>query len=253
MLLCESDNEKILYTGDFPSNGRKSYDRLLSALPSEVDVLICEGTTLSREGYVAQTETELENEAVKLFAEYDGPIFILQSSMNIDRIVTMYRAAKRSSRIFLQDLYMANITSAVGGSIPNPNFTDVYTFITNPARYDELCLYGNRVGKEFISQSKFVMCVRTSMLRYLKSLANDISYKNGLLVYSYWSGYKEQPEMISFLFECQRLGLEVRTLHTSGHADQEAIHKLIETVKPKQILPVHTEFPEWFDMHTDTN
>lgn len=246
MLSCESDNERILYTGDFRSNGRKSYDRLLSVLPTEVNVLICEGTTLSREEYVAQTETDLENEAVKLFAEYDGPIFILQSSMNIDRIVTMYRAAKRSGRIFLEDLYMANITSAIGGSIPNPNFSDVYPFITNPGRYEELCRYRNRVGKEFISQSRFVMCVRTSMLRYLKSLVSDINFMNGLLVYSYWSGYKEQSEMKSFLAECQKLGLIVRTLHTSGHADKEAIRKLIETVKPKRILPVHTEFPEWF-------
>lgn len=248
MLLCKSDNERILYTGDFRSNGRKSYDHLLSVLPTEVDLLICEGTTLSREGYVAHTETDLEKEAVKLFAEYDGPIFILQSSMNIDRIVTMYRAAKRSGRIFLEDLYMANITSAIGGSIPNPNFRDVYPFITNPRRYEELCRYINRVGKEFISQSRFVMCVRTSMLRYLKSLANGMNFKNGLLVYSFWSGYKEQVEMKSFLAECQKLGLTVKTLHTSGHADKVAILKLIETVKPKRILPVHTEFPEWFDI-----
>jgi len=32
---------------------------------------------------------------------------VLQSSTNIDRIVTMYRAAKRSGRVFLEELYMA--------------------------------------------------------------------------------------------------------------------------------------------------
>ena len=50
MLLCESAGERILYTGDFRSNGRKPYEGLLHELPSRVDKLICEGTTLSRTG-----------------------------------------------------------------------------------------------------------------------------------------------------------------------------------------------------------
>jgi ribonuclease J len=60
MILCEADGESVLYTGDFRGNGRKPYDWLLSELPDKVDKLICEGTTLSREGYVAVSERELE-------------------------------------------------------------------------------------------------------------------------------------------------------------------------------------------------
>lgn len=96
MLLCEADGESVLYTGDFRSNGRKPFERLLNSLPQKVDKLICEGTTLSRDGYVPQTETALEEKAAKLFSETRGPVFVLQSSMNIDRIVTMYRAAKKT-------------------------------------------------------------------------------------------------------------------------------------------------------------
>ena len=55
MLLCEADGESILYTGDVRGNGRKPYDWLLSELPGKVDKLICEGTTLSREGYEGVT------------------------------------------------------------------------------------------------------------------------------------------------------------------------------------------------------
>ena len=94
MLLCEAYGESVLYTGDFRSNGRKPFEWLLNSLPRKVDKLICEGTTLSREGYVPQTETALEEKASKLFSETRGPVFVLQSSVNIDRIVTMYCAAK---------------------------------------------------------------------------------------------------------------------------------------------------------------
>ena len=246
MLLCEAEGENILYTGDFRSNGRKPYEWILKELPKNIDTLICEGTTLSREGYISQTEQELEESAVELFRKKKGPVFVLQSSMNIDRIVTMYRSAKRSGRIFLQELYMAEITSAIGGSIPNPEFSDVYTFITNPKRYDMLSKYNHKVGKDFISKSRFVMCVRNSMLCYLKSLSEKMSFEDGVLIYSFWSGYKDTEDMKAFLDECEKLDLEIVTLHTSGHADKDAIKSLVKTVNPKKLIPVHTENADAF-------
>lgn len=247
MILCEAGEEKVLYTGDFRSNGRKSYNRLLKQLPKNIDQLICEGTTLSRINYITVTEAELEIQAAELFKECSGPIFVLQSSLNIDRIVTMYRAAKKCGRVFLEELYMADITSTIGGSIPNPKFKDVYPFITSPSRFGNLCKYSNRVGKEFITKTPFVMCVRSSMLGYMHSLAKEMSFENGILLYSFWSGYKETPDMQEFLKKCKALGLTIKTLHTSGHADKEAIKKLIDTVNPKKIIPIHTEKPEWFN------
>lgn len=249
MLLCESGGERILYTGDFRGNGRKSYERLLSELPVGVDKLICEGTTLSREGYVAVSEAELEELALAEFRNTRGPIFVLQSSTNIDRIVTMYRAAKRSGRKFLQELYMAEITSAIGGSIPNPTFRDVYAFITNPTRYDALTKY-RRMGKGTMAKTPFVMCVRSTMLSYLRGLSENVDFTDGLLIYSMWNGYREQTDMREFLQACEDMGLRIINLHTSGHADPEAIQRLIRTVKPGEVIPVHTENAQWFAKNT---
>ena len=246
MLLCECDGKSILYTGDFRSNGRKSFGRLLDALPQKVDKLICEGTTLSRPSSAPLTEAQLEEQAVALFGATQGPIFVLQSSTNIDRIVTMYRAAKRSGRVFLEELYMAEIASAVGGSIPSPAFSDVYAFITNPSRYELLTKYKNRIGKERIATAPFVMCVRSSMRKYLESLSELVSFEDGLLVYSMWEGYKKQPQMQDFLAACVSKGLSLCSLHTTGHADAETIRKLIEYTNPTEIIPIHTESPEWF-------
>ncbi len=246
MLLCEAGGESILYTGDFRSNGRKSFDILLKSLPKNVDKLLCEGTTLSRENYKAVTEKELEEQAVELFRDTKGPVFVLQSSMNIDRIVTTYRAAKRCGRIFLEEVYMADIATASGESIPNPKFDDVYAFITSPTKYALLSKYKHRVGKDFISKKPFVMCVRTTMLRYLKSLARKMSFEGGLLIYSFWSGYRETDEMKAFLAECEGLGLKIVTLHTSGHADESTIKQLVETVNPQEVIPIHTENAQRF-------
>ncbi len=257
MLLIESGDEKILYTGDFRANGRKSYDKLLDNLPHKIDTLICEGTTLSRANYKPITEREIEKQAVKIFIENKCPVFVLQSSMNIDRIVSFYRAAKRSNRIFLQDLYMAQITSEIRNSIPNPiDFDDVKVFITryyddSHFRYKLFEKYKNkRIGKQQIINSRFVMCVRNSMLNYMKSLNKKMDFKEGVLIYSLWSGYKEQPEMKIFIDACKEMGLKIITLHTSGHADGDTIKALIKHVNPNEIIPIHTENPDWFDNDT---
>lgn len=246
MLFCEADGKNVLYTGDFRSNGRKSFQALLNALPRSVDSLLCEGTTLSRSHYAAVSEKELEKQAVDLFRKISGPIFVLQSAMNIDRIVTMYRAAKQSGRIFLEEVYMADIAAAAGINIPNPSFGDVYAFITSPSKYGMLSKYEHAIGKTSISKKPFVMCVRNSMLGYLKSLSKMMPFKDGIMVYSFWNGYRETESMKYFLSECKKLGLKITTLHTSGHADEKTLKYLIETINPKILIPIHTENAEKF-------
>jgi ribonuclease J len=199
------------------------------------------------------TESDLEKKAVGLFQEYEGPVFILQAATNIDRLVSMYKAAKRSRRLFLQDLYMAEITSAIRKSIPDPlNHIDVKVFTDkgyngNHPRYQMLNQYkGNKIGKAEIVGERFAMCVRSSMLHYLEGLNKILSFDKGLLVYSMWEGYKDQPGMKAFLDACERMGLTVVSLHTSGHADKKAIKGLVDHVHPDKIMPIHTLNPRGF-------
>ena len=84
------------------------------------------------------------------------------------------------------------------------------------------------------------------MRKYLESLSELVSFEDGLLVYSMWEGYKKQPQMQDFLAACVSKGLSLCSLHTTGHADTETIRKLIEHTKPTEIIPIHTESPEWF-------
>jgi mRNA degradation ribonuclease J1/J2 len=44
-----------------------------------------------------------------------------------------------------------------------------------------------------------------------------------------------------FFISLQGYGLKIVTPHTSGYADYEAIKKLVATVNPTEIIPIHTE------------
>ena len=64
---------------------------------------------------------------------------------------------------------------------------------------------------------------------------------NATLVYSMWSGYREKDDIKRLLEIFERRKCPIITLHTSGHADSDAIQKLIDTVKPKETIYVHKE------------
>lgn len=121
MLLFEAGGKSILYTGDFRFHGRKDKEKLLSVLPKSVDVLIHEGTNIGKNACTL-TEAELENQAVEIMKANDDPVFVLQSGTNIDRLVSVYRASKRSGRILYMDNYVSLIASAAGGKIPRPTY-----------------------------------------------------------------------------------------------------------------------------------
>jgi ribonuclease J len=133
------------------------------------------------------------------------------------------------------------------------DFNDVYTFITHSydkdhIRYKLFNKYGEkRIEKERIINEKFIMCVRISMLDYLKSLNKEMTFKDGLLIYSLQNGYKIIPEMREFITTCKKMDLKVVNLHTSGHANKRAIKKLIRTVTPDIIMPIHTKKAAWFN------
>lgn len=241
-------DKTVVYSGDFRSNGRKSFPALLQRLP-RADTLIIEGTTLSRAYAAPRTERDLEDQAVAEMAGTDGPVFILQAATNIDRIVTAFKAASRSGRIFLQDLYAAEVSHAAGKSIPNPaDFSGVRAFTTG-GRYELLNgkYHKTKIGKAGIAKRKFVMCVRSSMQCYLEGLSKLISFEGGLLFYSMWDGYKQKEEIAGFLRFMQNKGVRIVDLHTSGHADAATIDALIQDVAPRYILPVHTENAGWFE------
>ena len=253
MLLVEAGGQRILYTGDFRAHGRKPYDMLLRSLPDKVDTLLCEGTTLGRAGHDNKTEAKLEEEFEALLRTHAGPVFVLCPGTNIDRIVTLYRAAAHCGRLFLEDVYTANVCAAAGEHIPNPrDFEKVKVFQQHARDHEMLQAYPGRkhIRLSDIAKERFVMIIRQNagFIRILHSLleGENLGYANALLVYSMWEGYKQKPEMHKFLGLCEAWGVRVVSLHTSGHADEAAIRRLIEKVRPGKILPVHTENAGWF-------
>lgn len=249
MLLIEADGKRILHTGDFRNHGVKG--KLFLPTLKEigtVDVIVTEGTSLSRDDVKYKTEEDVIKEAKEVFNQYDQ-IFILQSSTNIDRIRGFYKAAKATNKNFIEDLFTSNVTvSLENNSIPNPKtFNDVYTWI--PTRYKGKSIrfkkkylypflkYSKRKAYE---NNKYALMIKTSMIEDVEKLYNKKHITNACLVYSMWVGYKEKEEMKKFFDNLKKYGInEIIDIHTSGHADKETI-SLLNALKAKKVIPIHT-------------
>lgn len=239
-----SEKTSLLYTGDFRSNGRKDFDKLLEELPRKADTLICEGTN-AKSDKPQLSEQDLENKLVDILRNNDKPVFVLQSATNIDRIVSVYRAAVRSNRLFIMRLVQADICSELK-NIPRPNgFKMCFAYPEYPLSDEQHNIYSEKypkrlLGRDRISQmKKYILEVTSKDLRYLQKLAEGCDLKGAKLVYSAWSGYKDRGDMKEFLDGVQALGIEIVDLHASGHADNAAIEALRKRVNPDEFIQIH--------------
>lgn len=243
MYLIENGGKKILYTGDFRANGRLDFETLLFDLPT-VDILITEGTTLTREGKENIQEEFLEEIAVDYIRDKSGPVFIMMSAQNIDRLITAQNIADQTGRVLLQDIYTAQIAKSCDILSDRAR-----VFMTGgDKQYERLQQFSEvKIGKHEISKTPFLMCIRQSMKNYLAKLNEYVSFEDGVLFYGMWKGYMEQSEMREFLDFMISKGVKIHILHTSGHADAITIERIIDKTCPNTIIPVHTENSAWFD------
>lgn len=266
--LIQANGKSIFYSGDFRTHGRKSkiIDWLSHNLEQEVDYLLLEGTTIGRGKQRFQTETDIENELVKAFTECKGINLITTSGQNIDRLVSIYRACKRTKKILAVDFYIANVLKTVSdyGKIPHPStkYPEIKVFYPNRlarmicSKGQEKLLYrfkNYKITKDQIGQQyeKIVMTVRPSMSGDLEHINN---LADGNFIYSMWGGYRKEKKTSEFINFLIGKGMNEKHLHTSGHADRETLLRMVEITKPKYIVPIHTfEGDEYKNIFTETH
>lgn len=251
LLLIEGEGKSVLYTGDFHAHRRKSFEEMLANIPKKVDVLLCECGILTEQDISLITERDLEEQATTLMGKNNGPVFVLQAVTDFDRAATLLYAAKRNNRIFLQDLYTAHIAVAADQAMPNPvSWAGVKAYLTTGYKPEhpryKMFAAMPRMSRATIETQRFVMCIRPTMKKYLKTLDQSMSLKNGLMLNALPDESASSPEVQTCLALADKLGLEVITLRVSGHANALALKTLIEAAKPTKLIPLVPQTAAWF-------
>ena len=234
MFLIKADGKSVLHTGDFRGHGFRSKGLIptLQKHVGKVDVLITEGTCLSRSETEPLTEHELQIEAKNLM-KIKKYVFVLCSSTNIDRIAAFYHANPQG-RYFLCDAYQKDVLTVVKENAAK--WSNLYNF-------EKIITYGENIEDRFIDRG-FCMLARSRDDH--RKIIDKYPKEERLVIYSMWKGYlsgeSKNETITNFLDE-----IDYTYLHTSGHADAKTIEKVINVVNPETIIPIHTENSDWFN------
>ena len=241
MLLIEADGKRILHTGDFRMHGARGrkMPAVFEKYAKDIDVLITEGTMLSRPNEKVLTEHELGRKAAELLRDNKN-VFVLCSSTNIDTIAEFYSAAIANKKPFIvcESEFQLEILRIVTENSTSPfyNFSKQKIFTYGENLHDLM----GKVGFCFIGRANYIT---------QKALG---AFPDNLLIYSMWSGYLDKKHAAFDEYKCRFIdkataaGSQLMQLHTSGHATTEDIKKVCEITQAKTVVPIHCEGPENF-------
>lgn len=260
--LIEDDKARLFYSGDFRGHGRKSalFTRMVESPPRDIDCLLMEGSMLGRGEQAYKDEIAVER-GIKDVLESKGNIaFLFASSQNIDRLVSAYKACRKTGTTFVIDLYTAFILHRLGAntkSLPQFNWSNVrvkfFKFHADKiaeAGHEKLLYLFNKqkIEMEEIDRTKekVLMILRDNSL-FPRVVGHIRSIKGAQIIYSMWDGYLTDK----FQGYCREKGIAIKQIHTSGHAIPKDLKAFAKSLNPKFLVPIHTfhseQYGEMFD------
>jgi ribonuclease J len=255
--VVEIEGNRLFYSGDFRGHGRKSvvFERLLSHPPPNIDCLLLEGTMIGRSEGAYQSEEEVETAVKEVIESTDSYTFVFASSQNLDRLISVYRAALQADALFVIDLYTAFVLDrlkVISPNIPQASWRNVRVLYSRYhanklAEFDRSQLYrfmGSKIGQAELAahtgRSVFFYRDNSVFRRMLRNLG---SLTNSRAIYSMWPGYLEGGDLEPVL---SSHGIEMTTIHTSGHAFESDLKRLVSSLSPGCVVPMHTFHPDHF-------
>ncbi|MFQ5518587.1 MAG: MBL fold metallo-hydrolase RNA specificity domain-containing protein, partial [Mariprofundus sp.] len=227
-----------------------------------IDCMLMEGTTLGgkhHDGY--NDEAAVEDGMVKAF-QHDHATFVLGSGSNVDWLVSLYRATKRTNKLLVLDLYQFYLLTRLKQFTPAlpPHDGDHVRILYTKYQAERLEQHDlvnimtkdavrRKISREEICGYPEKMVVRLSMGE-MKRLADKMDEQDNMrFVYSMWQGYLERDsDMADFP---RQYGCEWQSIHTSGHAWLEDLQQLISKIEPDRVIPIHTlqgdKFEKYFE------
>ena len=260
--LVEAEGKRLLYSGDLRMHGRKPgmiKSLIADVGPLRVDALIMEGTHFGSIGRQKKTEYELEFELTDLIRSAPGLVLGSFSPIDVDRLVSYLKATMRNDRTFVVDAYAAYVLHLVKSEIGVPDPTDpkapvrVYfneAFQRKGITKLQEMFAPNRIDRdEILSRPKeHAMVFRPSMLKL--DFDGDLPTGSRCL-YSFWQGYLDRPDWTELKRHLAEVNGDFVPAHTSGHIFMDDLINFVQSINPKQVIPIHTFEPEAYEQHFD--
>ena len=245
----EAGGLKVFHTGDFRTHGFRSgkLPKVIEKYVGKVDYMVCEATNVRRTANNIKPEHEVQEEFIQAFTENKYNVVYL-SSTNIDRLFGLYHAALKAKRPFYVDSYQKKIMDIVAGRDPIWGKSRLYRY-KDGSEPKVLHRDGDkfRVNEKFVnflSDRGYVIIARGG--DRFDELLSHIPAEGRKIYLSMWNGYLDKSKAAYSPTLAKSVGYNYEYFHTSGHCDMESLENLVEMLRPKAIIPIHTDSPMTF-------
>ena len=230
MFVIEAEGKRVLYTGDFRMHGLRHHilEKLVNTYIGEVDVLITEGTSLSRDADECISEAAVL-EDISSYIQDGKYVFVMCSSTNIDRIMGIWQNMP-TDKVLICDAYQKKILDTV--------INNVYYESSLYRRHDSPLVLNKGPYPKYYMDHGFVSLVRGT--EYFISHIKEFPKDDVRIIYSMWTGYIEENLSLKNLLNTYPSYI----CHASGHVSKDDLVQLIELVDSDIVIPVHTNIPE---------
>ena len=278
----------IVYTGDFRMHGPlsnmteefiqeiKTNTLCLSKanlnqeeqdlISNGVKALICEGTKVHK-GMVESEDTVKSNLDTLFQKNPFDFILVKYDRIDWDRFRTFSHIAKKYGWKYIiteRDAYFYYLLNkgAIHETMMDPNIIKddhIYILKKGPARYTwqekiRQAIYKQQQEERFIAYNQ-LKNLEGNYFIYMTHLYDDLRNNinrnlRGLFISSSIDPYVEEfyDNTKTISKGLQKIGILAYRIHASGHATPHDIINFIEDVKPKFLIPIHTEHSEFFEM-----
>lgn len=247
----------IVYSGDLRMHGNKpelTHDFVKHAADSKPDLMLCEGTRIQEAISISERQVF---ETIRFFIEQskDSFVFAEYSYKDLDRFFTFYELAKHTGRKLLINPKTARYLEALRTLDPKlgiPRSND-----------DHIGIYKRRELKVDNNDAKFYsqtnvwnasdVNAKTSGVIFALDYQEliDVKPKRGIYLHAGTEAHNEAGEIDEERTDnwMKAFGLERIHTHCSGHASASELVKIINTVKPGKVVPIHTESASAFEVY----
>lgn len=284
--IAENHDETIVYTGDLRFHGRHpelTRKFVEVATKSSPTIMLSEGTRIKRDSNI--TEADIEKKAVAEVSEAKDLVIVNYPVRDLDRLVTFYNVAKDTGRelvVSFKQAYILNLFSGQGypevedvriykprrgwGLIDDDSFACVEdewlcTSDINPDQVQrdykkwerQFLDLDNTVNYKSLQEDPGEYLFRCDFFE-LKELI-DIKPEGAVYIKSSTEPFDEQMEInerkVQNWLDLFNIRYVKKGFHASGHACGREILEMIREIKPEKVYPIHTEYPEEFEVLKD--
>jgi len=269
--LIHASDETIVYTGDLRLNGVRGTltQKFINEMAKEkVDTLICEGTRIDE--MQSNTENHVERDASIVVSPCRELVVADFAYKDVDRFLTFYNVAKSNGRSIAITKKHAQLidelrTVPEGKNIPRIDDANILIYVDKKGtgRYDDkdydewerrFISLPNAVTAESIrnNQGKVLICLSFYDINELIDIEPN---QGSIYIHSTSEPHNEEEVIDEKRLHCWldffKLDEQHRYhFHASGHASGPEIQKIVETINPEKVIPVHTLRPQLFQtMH----